>query len=98
MSLMAMPVKKIGPAELADMVFMRAAGYGDDEMAEELGVSTRTVQRHRAEIRKRAEEVGPHMAVLEAVTRAGPAYGLFRLTPLGKTPDEVIKDLGKELK
>ena len=91
-----MPVKKIGPTELADMVFMRAAGYGEDRIARELDVSTRTVQRHVADLRKRAEEVGPHLAVLEVVTRAGPAYGLFRLTPLRKMPEEILKTLREE--
>ena len=91
-----MPVKKIGPTELADLLFMRAVGWSDQEIADKLDVSLRTVQRHIAEIRKRADDIGPQLAVLEVVTRAGPAYGIFRLSPLGKTPDELIKELRKK--
>ena len=91
-----MPEIKITPQKLADALFMRATGWSDKEIAEELDVSLRTVQRHVSEIRKRAEEIGPQLAVLEVVTRAGPAYGIFRLFPLRMTPDEIIKNLKGE--
>jgi len=83
--------KKITPKKKADLALMKACNYTNTEIAEELGVSERTIRRHLQEIKERAEEIGYHQAVIELVMKAGPDY-LMRLTPFKMTPQEVFKE------
>jgi len=82
--------KKITPKKKADLALMKACNYTNTEIAEELGVSERTIRRHLQEIKERAEEIGYHQAVIGTIIKASPSY-LVRLTPLGKTPEEVLR-------
>jgi len=85
--------KKVTLKKKADLALMKACNYTNAEIAEELSVSSRTVQRHLEEIKERAEEIGYHQAVTELIMKAGPGY-LARLTPFKKTPQEIIEEFG----
>ena len=88
--------RKVTARKLADMVVMRAACYSNYEIAEKVGVSVSTIEYHFGKIKRRAEEIGAHMAVLEVLIGAGPDYLLFRFSPFKVTPEEVVKELEKE--
>ena len=88
-------VEKVSPIKLADMAIMKAMGIPHEEIAEKLDISVRTVERYVSEWRKRAGEIGPHQAFMEVVLNAGPTWGIFRLTPLKMTPEEVFEELRK---
>jgi len=83
--------KKITSKKKADLALMKACNYTNTEIAEELGVSDRTIRRHLKEIKERAEEIGYHQAVIELIMKAGPGY-LARLTPFKMTPQEIFKE------
>lgn len=87
-----MPETKVGPKELADMVFLAATGHSASEIAEELGVSARTVQRHLSELKEETKEVGPQRVVARVMIEAGPEY-ILRFTPFKFTLDEFINEL-----
>ena len=89
--------EKVSPTKLADLAIMRAMGMSHEKIAEALDISVRTVERHVAGLRKRAEEVGVHQAFLEVLMQAGPFY-LLRVTPLRMTPEEIAKELEVERK
>jgi len=84
-------VRKITPKKKADIALMRAADYTKEEIAEEMDVSRQTIHRYLSELKKRAEEIGYHQAVVELIMKAGPDY-LMRLTPFKMTPQEIFEE------
>jgi len=83
---------KISPKKKADIAVLKAAGYSNTEIGDELGVSESTIRYHLKKIKKEAEKVGPHQAVVRIIIEAGPDYGLFRLTPFEISPQEIFKE------
>jgi len=86
---------KITQKKKADIAVLKAAGYSNTEIGNELGVSESAVRYHLKKIKEEAELVGPHQAVVRVIMKAGPDYGFFRLTPLGISPQEVFKEFEK---
>jgi len=82
---------KITQKKKADIAVLKAAGYSNTEIGNELGVSESTVRYHLKKIKEEAEEVGPHQAVVRVIIEAGPDYGLFRITPFKISPQEILK-------
>ena len=82
----------MGPKQFADLVFLKGVGYSNEEVAEKLDVSVRTIQRHLSELKEEAGRTNPQQVVARIIIEAGPEY-ILRFTPFKFTLDEFINEL-----
>ena len=66
----------VSPADVARMAVMRAVGYRNCEIAQQLGVSESTVAYYMRRLRARAAQVSPEIAFAELMLTSMPSYPL----------------------
>jgi len=80
---------RLSPEEKADICLLKAVGFTNQEIAEELGVTEAAIRYHLEKLKRRAKEVSPEWALAEVLLGAGPGYPVFRF--IGIRPEEVLK-------
>ncbi len=75
-------VKKLDVTARARIAVMRAVGYTNREIAQELGVSEANITYYVKNLRKRASETSPELALAEVLIAAMPFYPMSQMINL----------------
>ena len=72
-------MKKLDVTAKARIAVMRAVGFTNREIAEELGVTEANITYYVKQMRKRAEQTSPELALAEVLIAAMPFYPLAQV-------------------